>query len=196
MGKITAVFEQSNWKWFSDDNAEPVGGDALAAENTEPTLPDNTSNIRLRVRIDETAGGGLNNVALTLEYNRSLGWTSFGPSNDFDYADGAATEGNSVTTFLLTGTNDAGEYHESATNLFTWAANTEVEHDVCIVPTGSVSASTSYAFRCLIDGTVVPLASGKSNPAVTTAAAVTDEEIAQARSVSRFVQSRVFGRVN
>jgi len=196
LGKVTPVYEQSNWKWFSDSNAEPVGGDALAAENVEPTLPDNTSKIRLRIRIDETAGGSSNTTSSMEHSTDGSTWYSLGPSNDFDYADGLGTQGADTTTYLLTGTNAHGEYQESASNNAPFGPSNATETDFCIVPTGTVSASTSYQFRYSIAGTLVPLASGKSYAVLTTAAAAANEEIEQARSQFRFVFSRVHGRVN
>lgn len=197
MGGKVFTPNQDNWKWFSDDNAEPVGGDALAAENTEPTLANNSDKIRLRLRIDEIGGANGTNLPLTLEHSiNGVDWFSVDAANDFDYADGLGTEGNNVSSFLLTGTNDAGEYHESGTNQDTYSSNTETELDVCIVPTGNVSPTTSYEFRTSLNAVLVPLAGGASYPAVTTAAAAADETIAQARSISRFVFSGVFGRVN
>ena len=187
---------QDHWRWFSDDNAEPVVGDALAAEDTEPTLANNDDNIRLRVRIDEKGGKSGNNQPLTLEYNRGAGWVALGSANEWDYADGQATEGNNVTTLLLTGTNDNGEYHESGTNQDTYTSNSEMEVDVCVVPTGTVQGSTRYEFRVLLDAVVVPLVLFRSHPAVTTAVAAADELVAQCRSIARRIASRLFGRVN
>ena len=197
MGGKTFTPNQDNWQWFSDDNAEPVGGDALAAENTEPTLANNSDKIRLRLRIDETGGAGGNNQELTLEHSiNGVDWFSVDAANDFDYADGLAIEGNNVTTFLLTGTTTAGEYHESGTNQDSYPASSLVELDVCIVPTANVSPTTSYEFRTSLDAVLVPLAGGATYPAVTTAAAAADEEIALARSIWRFVFSGLFRRVN
>ena len=183
MGHVEFVPVQRNWKWFEDDNSEPTV--QLAAENTTPTLPDNTSNIRLRIDLSETAGGTANNQTITLEYSTNdADFIAFGAANHWDYADGQATEGNNVTSFKLTGTDTFGIYEEGGGASFTYAVGNELaEWDVCIVPTGNVSGETTYYFRALLQGVEVPLDGGESHPEVLTAeaAAPPDEPTAKRR---------------
>ena len=101
-----------------------------------------------------------------------------------------------IASYVLTGSDEFGEWYEQAAGTDTINANVQHELDVCVVPTGTVTASQDYEFRVSLTGTPVPLQSGASYPIVTTAAAAANEEIEQARSVSRFVFSRVHGRVN
>jgi hypothetical protein len=187
---------QDHWHFYEDNNAEPVGGDAIGSEDTKGTLPDNTSNVRIRIQIDET-GGKKGTKTYALEYRESGGsWTALGSGNHWDWADGQGTHGNNITTFVLTGSDELGEWFEQAGGIDTIEASVQHEDDFCVVPTGTVTASQDYEFRITHTGTPIPLQSGASYPIVTTAAAAGDDTIAQARSVARFVFSRVFGRVN
>jgi hypothetical protein len=161
---------QRNWKWFDDDAAEPTT--QLADENVKPTLADNNSNIRLRLDITETGNKAKNNILLNLEYSTNdVDFTAFGAANHWDYADGQATEGNTVTSYKLTGPDTAGEYSESAggSGTYDFIESTSCEFDICIIPTGNVSGDTTYYFRADISGTAVPLDSGETHPQVLTA---------------------------
>jgi len=170
MGHAVFTPLQRNWKWFEDDAAEPTT--QLADENVKPTLADNTSNIRLRIDLSETAGGSANNQTITLEYSTNdTDFTAFGAANHWDYADGLATEGNTVTSFKLTGTDTYAVYEEGGGANFTYAANNLAEWDVTLVPTANVSDNTTYYFRASLEGTEVPLDSGKTHPQVLTAEA-------------------------
>ena len=169
MGKAVPVYEQRNWKWFEDDAAEPV--QQLAAENVKPTLPDNTSIIRLRIDITETAGES-GNVASSLEYSlNDADWVAFDAGNHWNYGDGQATEGNVTTTYKLTGTDAHGEYQESDSNNQTFGSSNSTETDWAIQPTANVSAETTYYFRMLISDVEVPLGGGEAHPQVLTAEA-------------------------
>ena len=170
MGHAAYTPEQRNWKWFSDSNAEPVGGDALAGENTEPTLSD-SSIIRLRIDITETGGDSNANSPVTLEYSTDdTNWNSFGAApQHWNYANGLGTDGNATTTYLLTGTTEHGEYIEAGTGnrAFTAALSTEI--DIAIQQTASASGSQQYYFRVSVGGAVVSLGSGETHASVKTA---------------------------
>ena len=98
MGK-TFTPVQRNWKFFEDDAAEPTT--QLANENTQAPLNNNNDVFRLRVEIAET-GDVTSNNTLTVEYDTNSGFpspTALGPSAHFDYGNGQATEGDTVTRF-------------------------------------------------------------------------------------------------
>lgn len=164
---------QRNWMWWDDDAAEPTS--YLATENNEPTLADNVSIIRLRLAIEET-GDVTSANTLTVEYDTNSGFTgptALGASNHFDYANGQATEGNTTTTYKLTGPTTHDLYYESGVISCNIAKSTYIELDVAIVPTSNVSASTRYYFRALLGGTAVPI-NGGTSPSLVTAAGGTD----------------------
>ena len=169
MGGAVYTPKQQNWHWYSDALAEPTAAQSLANENVKPTLPDNTSIIRLRVCINETGGKADNSVAIELQYSTNdVDFTAFGAANHWNYANGAGTEGNAVTTQLLTDATTKNEYCESGTNVVLIGASTTNELDIAIQPTVNVGASTTYYFRVIGDGTVIPLNTAKTHPQVLT----------------------------
>jgi hypothetical protein len=188
--------ETRNWRFYNDTAAEVGDSQAMEAENTSPTLPDNTSIVRMRIQITDT-GGKKGTKTFSLEYSENGGtWTALGSANHFDYADGQGTVGNDITTWDLTSSDQYGEWHEDAAGIDTVDASATLEQDWAIVPTGTVTADESYAFRTVESGTPTPVGSGYSEPSVTTAAAAADDTIAQASGIFRFIKSRLFGRVN
>ena len=112
MGKSFAPY-QRNWKWFENNAAEPTA--QLADQNVKPTLADSAI-IRLRVNVAET-GDFLGNGLVSIEYSPAdeASWAAFGSGNHWNYADGAATAGNTISGYLTTGPNTLGYYHESGT---------------------------------------------------------------------------------
>ena len=152
MGK-TFTPQQVAWQWYVNNAAEP--STALAAQVTKPTLADDAI-IRLRMNVAEIgdiAGSGI----VTLEYSTNdVDFTAFGSGNHWNYADGLATEGNTITGYLITPTADVlGLYHESATISESFSKSSTIEMDVTIQQTANVSANTTYYFRMSIGGVVV-----------------------------------------
>ena len=168
-GGGTYTPKQQNWRWYADDGAEPTA--ALANENTRPTL-DNENIIRLRVCIAETGGKADSSVTISVEYSTDDStFIAFGAANHWNYANGQATEGNLVTTNKLTDATTKNEYCESGTNVVGIAASTTNELDIAIQPVaGNYSSNTTYYFRVLGDGTVIPLNTGETHPQVLTPA--------------------------
>jgi hypothetical protein len=167
-----AVFtpEQDHWRFYDDSVAEPGDAQALESEDTKPTLPDNTSNVRMRVQIDET-GGKKGTQVTAIEYKESGGsWTALGSANHWDWADGAGVHADNITTFNLTGSDEYGEFYEQSAGSDTIGASIQHEMDICMVPTGTVTTGQDYEFRVLLGGTPAPLASGATYPILTTAA--------------------------
>ena len=166
MGGKTFTPQQFLWRWYADDGAEPTT--ALANEVVRPTLT-NSNIIRLRLQITEM-GGAAGSGAVTLQYSTDdVNFTAFGSSNHWNYANGQATEGNTIAANKLVG--GLGKYHESGTVSESWLASQALEMDFAAQQTGTASAGTIYYFRALIAGVIVPLGSGQSHPQVTTAAA-------------------------
>ncbi len=172
MGGAVYTPKQQNWKWFQNDSAESPT--QLANENIKPTLPDNTSIIRLRVCIAETGGKADTNVAIAVQYDTDAGFPSpqsFGAApQHWNYANGLGTEGNVVANLLLTDTAVKNEFCESGANVVAIGASTTNELDIAVVPTASVSGSTTYYFRVVGDGTAIPLNTGETYPQVLTTA--------------------------
>ena len=166
---LTAPFtpKQQNWKFFADDGAEPTS--SLAAENTQAPLVNNTNIIRLRTTLAETTGGSSGAVAITVEYSTNdSSFTAMGAGNQWNYANGAATNGNTVTTNKLTDTTGTMKYHEDGSGTETFTANTSYELDLAIVPTGTVIGGQVYYFRFKQAGTEIVLNSGKTHPNILT----------------------------
>lgn len=163
---------QRNWRWCRNDAIEPTAAQAYEAENTTTTLPSNSDLLRLRFDISETGGkNGAANAAWGLEYSlNDTDWNSFGAAPaHWNYANGLATEGNTNTTFLVTGTSTQGEYFESGTSTMGLIKNTSEEFDFALQATASVSDKTLYYFRVIEGGTAIPLDAAKTHPNLTTA---------------------------
>ena len=122
------VPEQRNWRFYENNAAEPSV--ALAALNTKPTLADHTSIIRLRVVLNETGGKkGTNTYKIYVSTTGAFSGeeVELSTSAAFNYANGLATEGDTVTSYLAThdhaNADALGEYHESGTGIETHEAN-------------------------------------------------------------------------
>lgn len=167
MGGGSFIPRQQNWKWFQNDAAEPTT--SLAAENTSPVLADSNI-IRLRVTIAETGGKGASGQSTDILYSSDLvSWFSMSASNDWNYANGQATGGNTVTTNKLSDTSNKQKYHESSTVTETWSASTAYEEDWAIQPTIHAKAGTIYYFFIAIAGVEASPNTGKVRPSLTTA---------------------------
>lgn len=169
----TFTLNQKNWRWYADDGAEPTA--ALANENTAYTLSDNTTKRRLRVNLAEVGGGTANNVSFSVQYSKDeSSWSSMAAGNAWNYADGAATQGNTLAGLKLSDTSTAGQYVEAdgGAATYDYSASTNVEWDVCLVPGSGVESSTLYYFRFLINSAEVALGSGETHPQATSAVVV------------------------
>jgi hypothetical protein len=177
--------QTENWRFFSNSNAEPVGGDALEAENTAPTVAAGDV-MRLRWQIHETGNANGLNQTFSFEYLYNSTWYAMsGGSAHFLPYDGLGTEGSVVTTLLLTSSTEKGEYCESNTNVDSVGKNDYHEFDLCFasIP-GNVVAGYNYEFRIKLDGTVVPVGGGSSAANVDMAAASVQVPITQATFAS------------
>jgi hypothetical protein len=132
-----------NWRIYKDDAAEPVV--AYANENTTATLGSNLEKLRIRTVIKCNSENTISKMQYSLDH---INWTDMGVGNHWNYADGKATEGDTTTTYLLTGSDVHGKYIESATNNVISGSGTFTEVDYTIVPTANVTLSTLYYFAC------------------------------------------------
>jgi len=157
--------KQQNWRWYANNAAEP--STALADENAAPVVLVGTAIIRLRLTIAET-GGTAGSGAVTLQYSLDgTNFTTLGSAVQWNYANGAATEGNTVTGFLTTDADTYGLYHENGTRSESWTLSTSRELDFAIVPVALPLTLGTVYFRAAIGGTAVPLNSGEAYPTIT-----------------------------
>jgi hypothetical protein len=175
--KMAVLIPKSeNWRIYCDDAAEPVL--PLAAENTAPILNGATQVIRVRVTLKGTASSG-NTSALKMQYSTDdVNFTDMGSGNHFNWYDGAGTQGNTVTSNLLSDASTKKIYIESNyASGVAWGLNSMNEFDYCIVPTLNASAGTLYYLRCLYSTTPNPgpysytaiaLDTSKTHPQLTT----------------------------
>lgn len=173
MGGSVYTPRQRNWRFYTDATPD-TSMSALANEIVKAPLQNNTNIIRLRVTIAETGGKGDSSVTIALEYSLdgSTGWTSLGAAAHWNYANGAATEGGTVGTQLLTDATTKNEYCESGTNAVNIGASTTNEIDIAITPTANITANQTYYFRVIGDGTAIALDAGESYPQVQSAQVV------------------------
>jgi hypothetical protein len=165
--------KQYNWRFYEDDGAEPTN--PLANENATPTLL-NSNKIRLRVQPVET-GRQTDGRNLWIEFQYSTddaNWNAPGAGAEWNYADGQATEGNTIAGFKLSLSNLAAQYVESewTAGTFTHTAGKKAEWDICLVPTATVQPGIKYYFQLYYyNGWVNPilLGPGQTHPSVITA---------------------------
>jgi hypothetical protein len=158
--------KQQNWHIYKNDAAEPTV--ALGIENAVGMMVDNTSIIRIRATIAETAGKA-GSGAVTVEYSTDdSSFTAFGAGNAWNYADGMGAEANLVTTNLCTDTSGKMHYHETGTLSESWALSTGYELDFAVAPTATVGLGAKYYFRFKIAGSIVALNTSKTHPQVRT----------------------------
>ena len=139
---------QKSFRWYANNNAEPVSGDALASQDTSYTLTTAGQVLRLRVTFRNTGTTAVTRyIGIRYSLNDST-YTAMGSGNHWNYYDGLGTHGNAVTTNLLddSGTGK-GEYTENDTNTFAIAASTSYQFDFCIQPTSNALPNTTYYFR-------------------------------------------------
>lgn len=159
--------KQQNWHIYQDDAAEPTT--QLSNENTLAPAVNNVSIVRVRVTINET-GGKAGSGAVTMEYSTdNTNFTAFGTGNHWNYADGQAANGGTVTTNKCTDTTGKMHYHEDASGSESWVASTSYEMDFAIKPNATAFGNTTYYFRFKIAGTEVPLNTSMSHPQIATA---------------------------
>lgn len=157
--------KQQNWRWYQNNAAEPTV--ALAAENTAPSVLVTDGIIRLRLTIAETGGTDGSNKAITLEYSTDEStWTAFGTSALFNYANGAATGGNTIAGRLLSDSDTSGKYHENGSTQESWTANNILEMDFAISTVAGKKPLGTYYFRAKQAGTEVPLNTGETHPSL------------------------------
>lgn len=169
-----AIFvpKQQNWRVYKDDGAEPTT--AYAAENTGGTLDGRTDIIRVRVAIAETAAVAGTLTDIDIQYSTNdADFTAMGAGNAWNYANGQATNGATLSGVKLTDSGIVvGIYCEDQTNDPALSASQVKEFDFAIAPTTTVASNTLYYFRIVYNSgpTVIALNSGKTHPQMTTRA--------------------------
>lgn len=164
---------QGIWRWYTD--ATPDGSmTGLANEDTKPTLTSaqmQNGIIRLRAQINETGGGSGSAQTIDLEYAEDTSQESYWqsvqaqtPTNDmegvwFRWANGAATDGNTIGSQLLTGTTESGKYHESTTPTEDIGGSSKHEIDIALYVHWP-PPDTTVNFRLVVGGTTLALDSG------------------------------------
>lgn len=167
------VVQQLDWRWFADTAADPSTGDALAAENTKPTLTSAQMQnvvVRLRVLLTETAGDPGAAAALKLQLSGDgTNWSDLvlhGGAGEGEahhqIGDGAATNGNTIAATRLVNANTAGKYHEDQVGTEAIAANESGQEIDFAVRCHWPIPDHDYRFRLVWGGTVVALGGGAS----------------------------------
>lgn len=169
MGKTTPVFAIAKYLFRNDDGDESSSGaTSIGSADTAQNIDiDTTKRIRLLVR--ETAGGAVNNVSFTWEYNHVEGtntWTSITTTSSVVKAvtsqlvDDADTTDylNAGTYTFITDNNGQCEDGVTTSAACDYGGNdaTEVELSFQIIST-DISAGDTIQFRVLIDTTAPTL---------------------------------------
>jgi len=181
MSSFTVV--QASWRWYTD--ATPDGSMVpLAAENTAPTLTAaqmQNGKIRLRVQIHEV-GGKAGSAAPVLFGFSADNWTNNGPIENetpttngegvwFRWANGAATADGTLGSLLLTGSTEAGLYHESG-GAWDNAISAGAVHEIDIAMLVHwPPPNNTIQFRVVYNGSELALDSGASYPTLYTSSA-------------------------
>ncbi len=120
MAHVTAVLEQSRYLWLNDDGnistatdraAESVGD--IADGGLTFVSADLDANVRLRLRVRETAGGDPGGASVQLEYNRNTaGWNPVNASSIVarSSASGNVTDGQATVDDQITGGAGSGAF--------------------------------------------------------------------------------------
>lgn len=193
-----STFTQSAYRWYVDSDANNVSdpwGNPNLAENTLLALlpatnvaPLNGSELRLRVAVTI----GTDNLAASsqqfkLQYKSGTdgscttgSWTDVGASGGgsiWRYATSSVSDGATVSSVVLTGSDVTGAYAKSnptATNPNSATVGQDIEYDFHIQQNGAGAASL-YSFRMVeSDGTAL---STYSNCPTLSTAQITDQEL-------------------
>jgi hypothetical protein len=171
MAHVTPTFDQRAFRFRNDDGNE-VNATWKADQGVSTTQLIGEV-FRLRIAVQETAGGAINNQSIVLQANvNNLGWQDVGPTSSRvrlgqseHVSNGtpttrqlAGTTGTFVPGVLLTTT--------SGTNIsFSGNDHTEVEWASLLI-TGDVPAGATVQFRVTING-ALPAATTSGVPTLT-----------------------------
>lgn len=176
---VTHSVKSGSWRWYSD-SASDAGLTALAAENTAPTLSSanymqGLAVLRLRVQLSEQSGGA-GSGTVQVQYGGDT--STFQDLGDNPLSNtqagylaawgaGGATHLGTITTRLLTGSNESGTYRESSSaTAESVGASAVHELDVAIILRYPPPNTTLY-FRIAYDGNAIDAVT--SLPSLTTA---------------------------
>lgn len=166
MGGGSTVLSQGYWRFYADASPPSV---TLGNENGTGSLVNNTNIIRLRISIAETGGTSGSGAWLVQVSTDESSWTDLGASAAFNWANGADSEGNVVST-SLSDANFAGVFIESGTYSSSVQKSKVSEFDLAIAPTANIVADTTYYFQVVTIGSD-SVAAGASHPSVLSASA-------------------------
>jgi hypothetical protein len=177
-----------NWRWYDDESSETPTAD-LEDENVAPINIENENEIKLRIAVSETAGHGVTDKKFRLQYSTVSDFSAdihdvveIGDCTALSvwcYANGVDTDGDIVSTRLLTDTdactgsvgNGCGTHNESGigTNPFTHQPSAIVEYEFTLQSSGS-PPSQIYFFRLYDPGgdVGVPADTGETYPSLVT----------------------------
>lgn len=150
-GGTTAAFTQTHARFRNDDGSETTATWS-AAEDANATIGVD-ANFRIRLQVDETAGGTLNNFVGVLRYSHNSGaYTAVTGASSVvrasasaNFADEAATTNQltAPTGTFLTGAMDEADGSAGTTQIDFGAGQfTELEYCVQIVSTDVVNGDT------------------------------------------------------
>lgn len=170
MTHLAAEFDQIAWRFRNDDGSETTAT-WMEAQNVSPGDVAPTQQFRLRMEVQETAGGGANNQTIVLQYNvNGAGWNDIGTSSSFvRLASSSHVANGTATTDQLTagtGTFLAGIVctTTSGTNIsFAGNEHTEVEWSVEMV-LADIVENDEIQFRVIVQDTVPTATAG--NPLI------------------------------
>ena len=164
MGHVVATYDQVAFR-FRDDDGSETGATWLDTENVAPSGFDVTNDhqIRLRIAIQEIAGGAENNVDLTLQYRLNGGtWTNVSGSADtVTYVTSSFVANGIATTDQLTAPTGAfvvGTFvsisGSTARSSFAGNDHTENEYSLILI-SADLSGGDVLDFRTLATGAVL-----------------------------------------
>ncbi len=169
-------------KFDLDGNTEFSVVDPITGINTSKALTESgdylfvgynvwgISNAGTIKRLDKATGLVSSTELVKLEYSTDeVTWYAVGAAGaHWDYANGKATEGNTVTGYLLTDATEAGKYHEGGSLQDHATIGFYREMDFAVVPTAYAIDRRTYYFRVTFLAVGVSLGAGKTHPAIQT----------------------------
>jgi len=177
------VPKSQKWRWYGDESHETPTS-SLSGEDIQPIGVRSLNPVKLRLTVKETMGTGGVNQKFSLQFSTS---TDFSNATFVDeigtctsnsvwcFADGVDTDGDAITSFLLSDSGAKGTHNESGTSAstFTHTANSAVEYEFTIQSNGA-DPETIYYFRAydMTNGQAVLINTGESYPSLKTFAQI------------------------
>lgn len=144
---------QSAYRWYeNDDAANPT---AIDAENTAISREiAELTRVRIQATNDMAMDWGTYGAYIGLQYREGTvgAWEDLSAANDWEYANGLGTDGATLPSALLTGTNILNQYIESqpSPQLNLAASNETSEWDFALQATSKATVGATYYFRLVV----------------------------------------------